>query len=508
MALASLWGRNDARMLTLSRLVAGVPGVTVVRGGDSDVARVQVDSRRVGPHDLFVAIPGLHRNGMHFAADALERGAAGVVGPADATPPSTGAWLVAEDARLAAALLATRAWDRPSRRLDVLGVTGTNGKTTTAFLVRSIWSAAGRRTAILGTLGTLLPDGELPQARTTPEAPDVQRTLDQAVQQGAHVAVLEVSSHALDLRRVDGTEFAAAAFLNLTPEHLDWHGSIEAYGESKRRLFSDLLSPGRAPNGPRAVLHADDPWANHLREVVDDALFFGLESRDAAVTAHGVRAISAGAAFTLESPAGSAEIELSLPGRHNVVNALAAAGLAIVMGIPLGAIADGLSTAAAPAGRFERVHSGSFDAYVDYAHTEDGLRRTLDAAREITRGRVIVVLGCGGERDRDKRPIMGGLAAGLADLAIFTTDNPRSEDPDMIVEEMLRGAGSRRDHVVVEMDRERALARAVEAAGEGDLVLACGKGHEAVQSIAGEDQPFPEREILARLAARRDGAKG
>jgi UDP-N-acetylmuramoyl-L-alanyl-D-glutamate--2,6-diaminopimelate ligase len=491
-------------MLTLNRLVADVPGVTVLRGGDAEVAKVRVDSRQVGPGDLFVAIPGLQQNGMRYAEEALARGAVGVVAPPDVAPLVDGAWLVAEDARLAAARLSARAWGNPSRHLDTLGVTGTNGKTTTAFLVRAIWAAAGKRSAVLGTLGAFLPDGELPQQRTTPEAPGLQAALDAAVKQGADMAVMEVSSHALDLRRVDGTEFAAAAFLNLSPEHLDWHGTLDAYGESKRRLFSELLRPGSAPAGPRAVLYADDPWADRLREVVEEALLFGLGGGDADVTAHGTHSTPAGTRFTLESPLGSAEIELTLPGRHNVLNALAAASLAIVMGIPLGAIADGLSTAAPPPGRFERVHAGSFDAYVDYAHTEDGLRRSLTTAREIARGRVIVVLGCGGERDQDKRPVMGSIAAELADVAIFTTDNPRSEDPEVIVEEMLRGTGSRRNRVIVEMDRERALERAVETADPGDLVIACGKGHETVQSVGGQDLPFPEREILSRLAARRD----
>jgi UDP-N-acetylmuramoyl-L-alanyl-D-glutamate--2,6-diaminopimelate ligase len=504
MPLAGLSGRNDVRMPTVSRLAEGLSGVTVVRGGDAEVARVRVDSRQVRPGDLFVAMPGRREDGMRFAPDALARGAVGVLAAPGASAPARGAWLVAQDVRLAAALLAARAWDRPSRRLDVLGVTGTNGKTTTSFMVRAIWNAAGKRAAVLGTLGAFLPDGELPQSRTTPEAPDLQAALDAAASQGAEMTVMEVSSHSLDLKRVDGTEFAAAAFLNLSPEHLDWHGTLDAYAASKRRLFSDLLRPGAAAAGPRAVLHAGDPWVGRFREAAGEAFLFALESDEADVTARGLRTGAAGTVFTLRSPAGTAQVELRLPGRHNVANALAAASLGTVMGIPLAAIAEGLSTAAAPPGRFERVHAGTFDAYVDYAHTPEGLRRALGTAREIARGRVLVVLGCGGERDRAKRPVMGGIAAELADAAFFTTDNPRSEDPRAIVHEMLRGTGAHRDRVVVEMDRERALALAVEAARPGDLVIACGKGHETVQSIAGRDLPFHEREILARLAARQD----
>jgi UDP-N-acetylmuramoyl-L-alanyl-D-glutamate--2,6-diaminopimelate ligase len=241
--------------------------------------------------------------------------------------------------------------------------------------------------------------------------------------------------------------------------------------------------------------------------VVEDALLFACGGGDAEVSARGLRCEGASSRFRLVCPDGEVEVRLPLPGRHNVENALAAASLAHVMGIPLEAIAEGLGRASGPPGRFERVYAGSFEAYVDYAHTEVGLRRALETARSIARGRVIVVLGCGGERDAAKRPRMGKVATELADRALFTTDNPRGEDPEAIVREMLAGVGPHRDRVHVVMDREEALRRAVEEAGPGDLVLAAGKGHETVQSIGGVDHPFPEREILARLAAERDGAE-
>ncbi|HMB68986.1 MAG TPA: UDP-N-acetylmuramoyl-L-alanyl-D-glutamate--2,6-diaminopimelate ligase, partial [bacterium] len=461
------------------------------------------------PGDVFVAVRGLKDDGTRHVGDALARGAVAVVTAPDAAAPDTGAWVVAEDVRLAAARLAARAWGNPSERLAVLGVTGTNGKTTTTWLLRSIWDAAGKSCAVMGTLGAHLPQGTLPQARTTPEAPELQEAFAKALEQGATAAAVEVSSHALDLRRVDGTRFAAAAFLNLSPEHLDWHGTMEAYGASKLRLFRELLAPGYAAAGPRAIVNGKDPWADRVRDVVEGVLAFRADGEDAEVTAHGVRPSEGGSAFTLVTPGGEAEVTLPLPGIHNVENALAAASLAYVMGIGTKAVARGLSEAAPPPGRFERVHGGSFSAYVDYAHTEDGVRLALAAARHVAGGgRVIAVLGCGGERDQAKRPGMGRAAAELADVAVFTTDNPRSEDPAAIVEEMQAGAADCRDRVQVVMDREEALDFAVREARPGDVVIALGKGHESVQIVGGVNHPFPEREILARLAARRDGDTG
>jgi UDP-N-acetylmuramoyl-L-alanyl-D-glutamate--2,6-diaminopimelate ligase len=504
MSLGVLESKSESRMVTVADLALGIGDLRVLRGGDLPVAKVRVDSRSVGPGDLFVAIPGEREDGIRYARSARERGAVGVVAPPDREPLEDGAWLTAEDVRLAAALLASRAWGDPSSKLDVLAVTGTNGKTTTSFLVHSIWGAAGRSSALVGTLGAYLPGERLPPGRTTPEAPDFQETLARAFAAGATMAVAEVSSHALDLRRVDGTRFAAAAFLNLGAEHLDWHGTLESYGRSKMRLFSELLRSGPAENGPRAILNGNDPWADRFRSVVEDVLVFAMGGDDADVTARGYQTSRDGAAFTLETPAGAFPVELALPGRHNVENALAAASLAHVMGISGEAIVEGLRSAKPPPGRFERVHHGTFDAYVDYAHTEDGLRCALEVAREIARARVILVIGCGGDRDPGKRPEMGRLAAELADLAVFTAANPRGEDPRMILDAMLEGAGSHREHVTVVEDREEALRFATDAACEGDVVLAVGKGHETVQSIGGVDHPFPEREILARLAARRD----
>lgn len=495
--------RRGADLSTMDRLAENVPGVRVLRGGDVPVRFVRVDSRAVQPGDLFVAIPGTKDDGLRHVPDALARGAAGIVAASAATPSGDAPWIAADEPRRAAALLAARAWGRPSERLDVIGVTGTNGKTTTTFLLRAILEAAGRRVAVLGTLGTWLPGGRLPQERTTPEAPEIMEILAGAADAGVDAAAMEVSSHALDLHRVDGIAFAAAAFLNLTPEHLDWHGTLEAYGRAKMRLFTDLLAPGAAVNGPRAVLNAMDPWARRFQAAAGTALTFSAAGNGAEVTAHGVRMSPGGCTFELALSGARREASLPLPGEHNVANALAAAALAHVLGTPPDAIVEGLARATPPPGRFERVHAGRFHAFVDYAHTEDGLERVLRVARSITRGRLVVVLGCGGDRDRTKRPVMGRIAAAGADLAVFTTDNPRGEDPSAIIGEMLGGVADR-SRVKVILDREEALAFAVDQAREGDVVLACGKGHETYQEIGGRKLPFPEREILARLAAERE----
>ncbi len=505
--LAELATTGGAEVRTAAELVRDVPGARIRRGADASVRRVRIDSRAVEPGDVFVALPGRNVDGARFLQDAVARGAAAVVTAPDVIVPPEVAWITADDPRRAAAHLSAAAWGHPARSLDVIGFTGTNGKTTSSFLARAALEGAGRRVAVVGTLGAYLPDGHRPHARTTPEAPDVQATLAEALEQGCDTVVMEVSSHALDLSRVDGIGFAAAAFLNLSPEHLDWHGTMEAYGHSKLRLFSELLAPGRTKaDRPRAALHGKDPWAARFRQVVDDAILFAVGDDEAAeVGARGLRIDPDGTRFDLLTPDGTAAVTLTLPGRHNVENALAAASLGWLLGADAAELARGLSSGAAPPGRFERIHSGRFDVYVDYAHTEDGLERALDVARRITRGRLIVVLGCGGDRDRKKRPGMGRLAAAGADLALFTSDNPRGEDPAAIAAEMLTGVEDR-DRVDVILDREEALARAIELAKPGDVVLATGKGHETYQEIDGVKHPFPEREILARLANDRDGA--
>lgn len=490
--------------MTVAELAHGLDGVRVERGGDTPVRHVRLDSRLVETDDLFVAVRGAQYDAMRFAREVVARGAAGVVGPIGAEAPERGAWITAEDPRRVAGALAARAWNHPSRDLGVIGITGTNGKTTTTFLLRAILEHAGHATGVIGTVGAFLPGLTSAQDRTTPEAPELQERLRSAHDAGAEFVAMEVSSHALDLYRVDGTEFAAAAFLNLSPEHLDWHGTMDDYAASKRRLFAELIAAGEGARGPRVAIGIDDPRAEEMA-AGQSALRFGLAA-NADVRASAVRPTRSGVSFRLHLPGEEYDVELSLPGEHNVQNALAAAALAWSLGAAGDAIAGGLSRATAPPGRFELVYSGTFDAWVDYAHTDDGVQRALEVARKMATGRLLVVMGCGGDRDARKRPVIGGLLARIADLAYFTSDSPRTEDPASIVQDMLGGVEDR-GKVRIELDRETALRRAAEAAEPGDVVLALGKGHETYQEIAGVKHPFDERALLRGFAAAADARR-
>lgn len=496
-------GHAPEHPMTARDLVDGIVDVRLRQGGEVLVSRVCIDSRLVRANDLFVAVPGAKEDGARYIADAVSRGATAILTPEGAAVPGACAWMTSSNPRRAAAHLAARLWQDPSATMPIFGITGTNGKTTTSFLLRAILESSGRPTAVIGTLGAWLPSGHVPHARTTPEAPELLETIAAAQAEGASCVAMEVSSHALDLYRVDGIAFEAAAFLNLTPEHLDWHKTMEAYGNSKTRLFRELLKAGRPVRGTRAIVNANDPWAARIRSEVGEVTTFGVDLGGTDITAHGVVSTSAGSRFELRTPEGSHAVELALPGIYNVENALAAAGLARALGLSPKEIAEGLSRASAPPGRFERVYAGSFDAFVDYAHTEDGLGLALGVAREVAKGRVFVVLGCGGERDKGKRPGMGRIASTLADVAFFTTDNPRSEDPAAIIREMMDGVASPQKVEVVP-DRREALAAACALATRGDVVIACGKGHETYQSIAGVNHHFPEREILRDVARAAD----
>jgi UDP-N-acetylmuramoyl-L-alanyl-D-glutamate--2,6-diaminopimelate ligase len=412
-------------------------------------------------------------------------------------------WLVARDARLALALLADRFYNHPSRRLSVVGITGTNGKTTTAYLLASILDAAGRKAGLLGTVVYRTGSGEREASRTTPEAPDVQHLLDEMTQQGCRSAVMEVSSHALSLKRVDGIQFAAAIFTNLTRDHLDFHADMESYFAAKRRLFE--LLPRDAPG----VINADDPRADALARVCGRPVTYGV-SRPADVTPGPATLDLSGLTFDVRTPRGAVAVRSRLVGRPNVYNILAATAAAVALGVPDAAIARGVNELPGVPGRFEVVSDPSDDVtvVVDYAHTDDALRNLLETARPLAKGRVITVFGCGGDRDRTKRPLMGVVAARLSDVVVITSDNPRSEDPSRIIDEIHRGIsagqpGQARE-VVDLVDRAEAISRAVSMASPGDLVLIAGKGHEKYQQIGARVLPFDDGAVArSALAGRR-----
>ena len=473
---------------------------------NADVSAIAYDSRRVTSGAVFVALRGLKADGTQFANQAISRGAAMVVAETPRPEGIAAPWLVVSDARLALALLADHFYDHPSRRLQVIGVTGTNGKTTTAYLLASILEAAGLKAGLLGTVTYRLGTEEREASRTTPEAPDVQQLLDQMIRQGCRAAVMEVSSHALALRRVDGMRFAAGIFTNLTRDHLDFHEDMENYFQAKRRLFEML--PDDAP----AIINLDDPRGASLLDVSKRVMTFAL-TRPADVTPGPLEFTLTGLSFDLRTPRGDVRLESRLVGRPNVSNILAAAATAVALDLPLDAIVAGVQALAGVPGRFEVVSAPDDEVTVviDYAHTDDALRNLLETARPLAPKRLVTVFGCGGDRDKTKRPLMGMVAARLSDVVVITSDNPRTEEPQRIIDEIKRGipAGGqagRTPDVLAIVDRREAIERAVERAEAGDVVLIAGKGHEKYQQIGDRVLPFDDGEIArAALGRRRKG---
>jgi UDP-N-acetylmuramoyl-L-alanyl-D-glutamate--2,6-diaminopimelate ligase len=484
--------------------IAGDPALEI-----SDLA---YDSRAVGPGTLFFCVVGERADGHEFAAGALERGAAALVVERELELDAP--QVLVADARAAMAPIAARFNGDPTVELRVAGVTGTNGKTTTAFLLREVLEAAAIQSGLLGTVKQVVGAVEEEVERTTPEAIDLQRTFRRMLEGGDRACAMEVSSHALVLHRVDAVRFELALFTNLTQDHLDFHADMEDYFRSKRRLFE--MEP------EAAVVNIDDPYGRRLAEELE-CLTFSAEGADADFSARGVSFDASGASFTVTTPTGrnanrarafrpiegGLEVRTSLPGHFNVSNALGAFTAAIAMEIDPAAAAAGLARARRVPGRFEPVDEGQgFAVLVDYAHTPDSLDNVLAAARRLTEGRVISVFGAGGDRDRDKRPKMGQAGAEGSDLVIVTSDNPRSEDPEAIIAEVLAGAGK---GVESEPDRRAAIALAFAKAEPGDTVVIAGKGHEQGQEFEdGRKIPFDDREVareeLARLAGMsRDG---
>ena len=476
--------------------------------GSTVVTGVAYDSRTVAPGQVFVALKGQHADGAAFAREAIARGAAAIVAEAVAPADVRIPWVVVRDARLALAFLAAAFHRDPSREMRVIGITGTNGKTTTAYLVAAIFEAAGVRCGILGTVGYRIGDETRDATRTTPEAPDVQALLRAMVDHGCGACVLEASSHALSLRRVDGMTFAAGVFTNLTRDHLDFHRDMDEYFKAKRRLFEML--PRDAPS----LLNVDDSRGVMLAEVGGRPVTYAI-NRPADITPGPVASSLDGLAFDVRTPRGTVRVRSKLVGRPNVYNILAAVSAATALDLSFDAIERGLASLAGVPGRFEVV-SGPKDevtVVVDYAHTDDALRNLLETARPLARGRLLTVFGCGGDRDRPKRPLMGVVAGRLSDLIVITSDNPRSEDPTRIIEEIQRGItpdtrGDNGGGVLTIVDRRAAIVKAIELARPGDIVLIAGKGHEKYQVIGDRVLPFDDVAVAGEALARRRAKSG
>jgi len=488
-----------------SALLDALPDKTVRGILPTTMTGLAYDSRKVSPGDLFVAIAGLKQDGRRFVGEALGRGASAVVLEGGNIGGDAPAVIVVPSAREALARLADRYFGQPSRALTVVGITGTNGKTTTSLLADALLRASGRATGVIGTIEYRIGAERLPASQTTPEALELQSLLARMVERGVAGVAMEVSSHALALHRVDGIEFDVAVFTNLTQDHLDFHGTVDAYRDAKARLFR-LLASGR--KGRRtAVVNADDAAAPAMVERIDvPVITFGLGA-GAVVRPHRFASGFDGVRMDVATPRGSVVIRSRLVGEHNVMNLLAAVGIGLALGMDLAAVAEALSGVSAVAGRFERVEAGQeFLVAVDYAHTPDALERVLQTGRKLLSdgGRLAAVFGCGGDRDRGKRPIMGEIAARLADRAWVTSDNPRSEDPDAIIADIVAGIppGARERHVAV-ADRRTAIRAALEWARPGDVVVIAGKGHETYQIIGSQALAFDDRaEALAVLRER------
>jgi len=472
----------------------------VIGDAARDAPRVEVralayDNRTVSPGTVFFCVPGFTRDGHDFAPDAVERGAAALVveRPLGLGVPE----VLVDDVRAAMAPAAARLAGDPTARLRTIGITGTNGKTTTAHLVRALLEHAGTATGLLGTVSQVVGGTETEAVRTTPEAIDLQRTFAQMLEAGDEACVMEVSSHALRLRRADAIHWEVAVFTNLTQDHLDFHPDMDDYYAAKRELFVPVSGAAHAPRA--AVVNVDDPYGARLAADLPDAVTVGIDAQDAALRATDVSSRYTGTTFV----AGGRTWSLSLPGRFNVLNALGAIAAVQLLGVSDDEIAAGLAAFGRVPGRFEPVDEGQdFGVLVDYAHTPDALENVLGAARDLLGPgeRVLCVFGAGGDRDRAKRPLMGGIAARLSDVVVVTSDNPRSEDPHAILDEI--SAGIERDDAVMIEDRRAAIAHAIAQARPGDVVVIAGKGHEQGQELAGGVKiPFDDVTV-AREALR------
>jgi UDP-N-acetylmuramoyl-L-alanyl-D-glutamate--2,6-diaminopimelate ligase len=472
----------------LDALAAEIVGARIAGDSAVEVASLAYDSRKVGPGTLFFCVPGEKFDGHEFAAGAVGAGAVALV--VERELELDVAQMVVPDARAAMAPLAARFWGYPTAKLRVVGVTGTNGKTTTAFLLREILEAAGAQCGLLGTVRQVVGGVEEEVERTTPEAIDLQATFRRMLEAGDKACVMEVSSHALALHRADAIHFELALFTNLTQDHLDFHADMEDYFRAKRLLFE--MGPGAA------VVNVDDEYGRRLATEFD-CVTFSAEGVNADYAAGEVGFDAGGAEFSV----GETAVRTRLPGHFNVANALGAFAAASELGVSAGDAAAGLARAERVPGRFEPIDEGQeFAVLVDYAHTPDSLENVLRAARRLSEGRVLAVFGAGGDRDRDKRPKMGRAGVALSDLAIVTSDNPRSEDPEAIIAEVLGGVENGAN-VEVEPDRRAAIALALGRAQPGDTVVIAGKGHEQGQEFAdGRKLPFDDREV-ARAELRR-----
>lgn len=483
----------------LREIADALPGARLTGASDVKVSTIAYDSRKAGPGALFVALRGARVDGHSFVPQAVASGASAVmVEEAPNIPlPSSAAVIRVPDTRLALAQAASILYHNPSASLQVFAVTGTNGKTSTTYLIESILRAAGKTTGVIGTLGARVNDDDIPIAHTTPESSDLQQLFARMVDKGVSSVAMEASSHAIAQRRMDCTRVDSAIFTNLTQDHLDFHRTMEEYFQVKARLFGRFAE--ESGKDFASVINVDDAWGRErLVPLAGGRLCTYGSAPDALYHFSNARSGTSGTSFTVACPQGSARIELRLGGFFMVYNALAAAAACLDRGISLDTVCRGLEQVTGVPGRFEVIESDQdFAVIVDYAHTPDGLENVLSSARRLDGARIIAVFGCGGDRDPAKRPIMGEIACRLADIPILTSDNPRSEAPEAIAQDILAGVASEeRSRVIVQLDRRAAIEEACQIARQGDIVVIAGKGHETYQIFADRTIDFDDRLVV------------
>lgn len=488
----------------LKALIEQLIGASSDFNGNPAITSVETDSRMVKKGSLFVCIKGLTVDGHDFAGKAIESGAAAIIAERKIASPIPVAYV--SDTKRAAAVLADAFYGNPSGELHLIGVTGTNGKTTTTHLIEKVFADQGQKTGLIGTIGMRVSGKPMKLESATPTTPDaitLQKSFADMVEEGVQTAVMEVSSHALDMGRVRGSDFNVAVFTNLSQDHLEYHPTMEDYFHAKSLLFSQLGNTYDRNRLKVAVINADDERAAQLKKVTAvQLLTYGIE-QSADIRAESIQLSEKGTRFTLVTPYGKAVVQLNLIGLFNVYNALAAAASCLVSGIPFEKVCKSLEDSSGVPGRFEVVDEGQpYTVIVDYAHTPDSLENVLKTVRQFARGRLFAVVGCGGDRDRTKRPLMARIAVQYADRAVFTSDNPRSEDPEFIIHDM--EAGVKEAGFVSIPDRTEAIEYAIGEANEEDCILIAGKGHETYQIIGDETIHFDDRE-KARTAIQKRG---
>lgn len=469
----------------LKELLTGVKVEKLGPDPETPVSDIVYDSRLAKPGSVFTAIHGLKLDGHDFIEEAYKHGCIAAVVEKDAGDAAK--QVLVKDSRMALAVMSANLFGQPSAKIKLFGITGTNGKTTCTYLIESILKKAGYKTGLIGTVEYRIADERRPVGRTTPESYDLQKLLHDMVEQGVKATVMEVSSHALELKRVYSCDFDCKVFTNLSQDHLDFHGDMESYFKSKNLFFKDKTGV--------PVINMDDPFGKRILDGQEDYITYAIE-QDADVRAENIESTESGSSFDLAYLRSSVRVELKIIGVFNVYNALAAAAAALSQGIDIQIIKIGLEDVRLIPGRFEPVDVGQrFKVIVDYAHTPDSLRQAIETALGVATGNVITVFGCGGDRDKEKRPLMGKVAAELSDKTFITSDNPRSEDPEEIlaqIEEGFRGTEAAYERIA---DRKQAIEKAVKEAGEGDVVLIAGKGHETVQEFKEETVPFCDKEV-------------